>query len=118
MVTTEQIKNGVQRFVTNEIINKLQISPNSIRYGLIVAGINLWVSHNVDSMLSDATVEKSLGIVDENGHYDIHKIAEAFKQTMQDTGYRIDLRIAGFDLGNMTFYRSDVDNLVQHIVNA
>lgn len=118
MVTKEQIHHGVKRFVTDEIVNKLQISPNSIRYGLVVTGINLWVDHNVANMLKDDSGAQSLGVVDENGHYDIVKIAEAFKDTMRDEGYRIELNLSGFALGDLIMHRHDIDALVQYIITA
>ena len=69
MVTRDQVRNGVKNFVDREIVDKMQLSPNSIKRGLIVTGINLWVDHNVNSMRGDASGIAALGVVDENGHY-------------------------------------------------
>lgn len=118
MVTKEQIRNGVKNYVSNEIVAKMQMSPNSIKRGLIVTGINLWVDHNVESMLGAASGADSLGIVDENGHYDIEKLVHEFKKTMPDAGYKIDINIASFKLGDMTVYGEDIDHLVHYIKNA
>ena len=49
MVTKEQIRNGVKSYVNNEIVARMQISPNSIKRGLIITGINLWLDYNVDN---------------------------------------------------------------------
>lgn len=118
MVTRDQVRNGVKNFVDREIVDKMQLSPNSIKRGLIVTGINLWVDHNVNSMLGDASGIAALGVVDENGHYDIEKLTSEFKKTIPSTGYRIDMGISGFSLGEMTIYGADVDQLVQYIVSA
>ena len=118
MVTKEQIRNGVKNYVSNEIVAKMQMSPNSIKRGLIVTGINLWVDHNVESMLGAASGADSLGIVDENGHYDIEKLVHEFKKTMPDAGYKIDINIASFKLGDMTVYGADIDHLVNYIKNS
>jgi hypothetical protein len=118
MVTKEQIRNGVKNYVNNEIVAKMQMSPNSIKRGLIITGINLWIDHNVESMLGAASGAEALGIVDTNGHFDIDKLASEFKKTMPDAGYKIDLAISGFHLGDMTVYGNDIDNLVNYIHNA
>ena len=118
MVTRDQIRNGVKRYVENEIVSKMQMSPNSIKRGLVVTGINLWVDHNVESMLGAASGAEALGIIDTNGHYDIDKLAHEFKKTMPDAGYKIDISVASFRLGDMTVYGADIDNLINHIKNA
>jgi hypothetical protein len=118
MVTTEQIKNGFKRYLDNEIIAKMQISPNSLKRGLIITGVNLWADHNINSMLANPETASSLGIVDENGHYDIGKLAEEFKKTMPSTGYKIDINTFGIHLGELSFYGNDIDTLHNYIVNA
>lgn len=118
MVTKEQIRNGVKNYVNNEIVSKMQMSPNSIKRGLIVTGINLWIDHNVESMLGAASGAEALGIIDINGHFDVDKLAHEFKKTMPDAGYKIDLGVAGFHLGDMTVYGTDIDHLVNYIKNA
>jgi hypothetical protein len=118
MVTKEQIRNGVKNYVNNEIVAKMQLSPNSIKRGLIITGINLWVDYNIESMLGAASGASALGIVDENGHFDINKLASEFKKTLPGNGYKIDLNVASFKLGDMTVYGEDIDNLVSYIHNA
>lgn len=117
MVTQEQIKGGINAYVNNEIIAKMQISPNSIKRGLIVTGINLWIAHNVEAMLGTSS-GAALGILDDNGHYDIRKIAQEFKKTIPDKGYTIELGISGFKLGNITIYGEDIDRLIDYIERA
>ena len=118
MVTRDQIENGIKNYINNEIIAKMQLSPNSIKRGLIVTGINLWVDHNVKSMLGAASGADALGIVDENGLYDVDKLANEFKHTIPERGYKIDLKIASFNLGDITIYGEDVDYLVRYIHQA
>ena len=115
MVTKEQIKNGVRRYVDSEIIAKMQMSPNSIKRGLIVTGINLWLNHNVESMLGASSGAEALGVVDENGHYDIKLLADEFRKTIPERGYNLKLGISGFNLGDMTIYGEDVIRLVEYI---
>lgn len=118
MVTKDQVKNGVLRYVDNEIIAKMQLSPNSIKRGLIVTGINLWIGHNVEAMLGASSGAGALGIIDENGHYDVRLLSNEFKKTIPERGYNINVDIAGFKLGDMTIYGEDVDRLVQYIESA
>lgn len=118
MVTKDQIKNGVKNYVNKEIVAKMQISPNSIKRGLIITGINLWIDHNVESMLAAASGAEALGIVDSNGHYEIEKLASEFKKTMTNGGYKIDLSVASFHLGDITVYGEDIDLLVNYIHSA
>lgn len=117
-VTKDQIRAGTLNFVQSEVINKLQLSPNLIQYGLVTAGINLWVSHTVDTLLADSNAAQTFGLLDENGHYYIGKLADEFKRTMPDTGYRIELKALGMNFGTMTLHKADVDSLVSHIANA
>lgn len=117
-VTKDQIRAGALNFVQSEVINKLQLSPNLIQYGLVTAGINLWVSHTVDTLLADTNTAQSFGLIDENGHYYIGMLADEFKRTMPDTGYRIELKALGMNFGTMTLHRADVDSLVSYIANA
>lgn len=118
MVTIEQIRNGVRNYINSEIVAKMQLSPNSIKRGLIITGINLWIEHNVDSMLGLASGVGALGIVDENGHYDVGKLAEEFKKTIPPSGYKIDISIASFRLGDITIFSDDVDHLLNYIHSA
>lgn len=117
-VTKDQIRIGTLNFVREEIINKLQLSPNSIQYGLVTAGINLWVSHTVDTLLTDSSTAAAFGLLDENNHYYVDKLAEEFKRSMPDTGYRIELKALGMNFGTMTLHKADIDSLVSHISNA
>lgn len=120
-VTTEQIRNGAMNFIQHEVINKLQVSPNTIQYGLIVAGVKLWASHNLGVILSNSTLASTLGLIDENGHYDIDRLADEFKKTMTDAGYRIELpalQVIHNGFTGMTLYRQDIENLVGYIKNA
>ncbi len=120
-VTTEQIRNGAMNFIQHEVINKLQVSPNTIQYGLIVAGVKLWTSHNLGVILSNSTLASTLGLIDENGHYDIDRLADEFKNTMTDAGYRIELpalQVIHNGFTGMTLYRQDIENLVGYIKNA
>ncbi len=115
MVTKEQIKNGIRRYVESEIIAKMQLSPNSIKRGLIVTGINLWLNHNVESMLGASSGAEALGVIDENGHYNIRLLADEFKKTIPERGYNFKLGFSGFNIGDMTIYGEDVNRLVEHI---
>jgi hypothetical protein len=118
MVTREQITKGVKRYVDSEIVAKMQLSPNSIKRGLIVTGINLWIDYNVESMLGAVSGASALGILDTNGHYDVRKLADEFKKTIPERGYTFNVGIAGFNIGDMTIYGEDVNHLIEYIENA
>lgn len=118
MVTKDQIRNGIKNYVNNEIVAKMQLSPNSIKRGLIITGINLWLDYNIETMLGAASGAEALGIIDSNGHFDLNKLASEFKRTIPEHGYRIDLNIASFRLGDITMYGEDIDHLVNYIHSA
>lgn len=118
MVTREQITKGVKRYVESEIVAKMQLSPNSIKRGLIVTGINLWIDYNVESMLGAVSGASALGILDTNGHYDVRKLADEFKKTIPERGYTFNVGIASFNIGDMTIYGDDVNRLIEYIENS
>ena len=117
MVTKDQVKRGLSRYVDTEITAKLPIG--TVKKVLVGTAISLFMGNiekNIES-LSEHPFVKTLGIIDENGHYDIDRLAQEVKRNMSDEGMRFDLNILGMHVGEMTFRRSDVDSLHAYIAS-
>lgn len=67
---------------------------------------------------NDSMLMSLLGIKDVNGNIDVHKIADRLKANMPESGLKVDVKVWGIHLGDMTLHRGDVDTLLQHIESA
>ena len=117
MVTKDQVKRGLSRYVDTEITAKLPIG--TVKKVLVGTAISLFMGNiekNIER-LSEHPLVKTLGIIDENGHYDIDRLAQEVKRNMSDEGMRFDLNILGMHIGEMTFHRSDIDTLHAYIAS-
>jgi hypothetical protein len=117
MVNAAQIKRGLGSFISREILPNI---PGGTLKRVAVGTVMDLFLDNIEKSLADkdSALYGMLGIGDDSGNVDIHKLAETIKANMTDDGMRIDLNVWGFKLGDMTLHRGDVDNLVRHITNA
>lgn len=117
MVNANQIKRGLGSFISREILPN--IPGGTLKRVAVGTVLDLFLD-NIETSLSDkgSALYGMLGISDETGNIDIHKVAETVKRNMADEGTRIDLNVWGFKLGDMVLHRGDIDNLVRHITNA
>lgn len=115
MVTKDQIKRGLSRYVDAEIVPRLP--GGSVKKVIIGTALSLFMGNiekNIDH-LSDHPLIKTLGLIDESGRYDIDRLAEEVKRNMSDEGMKFCIDVLGMHVGDMTFHRSDVDSLRNHI---
>lgn len=117
MATPNQIKRGLGAFISSEIMPN--IPGGTLKRMAVGTVLDLFLD-NVEKMVEegDPMIYALLGIKDQSGGIDVHRVAEKAKANLSDEGAKIDLNLLGFKLGDMTLHRSDVDNLVRHIMNA
>lgn len=117
MVNVTQIKRGLGSFISREILPN--IPGGTLKRVAIGTVLDLFLD-NIEKSLTDtgSALYSMLGIGDDSGNVDVHKLAETIKSNMTDDGMRIDLNVWGFKLGDMVLHKGDIDNLVRHIVNA
>lgn len=116
MATTAQIKRGLGTYIDSEILPK--IPGGTFKKIAVGTALGLFLD-NVDKMFDgeDGMLVSLLGIRDRD-EIDVHKISEHLKANMPEEGIKIDLKIMGMRLGDMTLYRRDIDDIVRHIVTA
>lgn len=117
MVTKDQVKRGLSRYVDTEITAKLPVG--TVKKVLVGTAISLFMGNiekNIEHLSAHPLV-KTLGIIDEHGHYDVDRLAEEIKRNMSDEGMKFDIDVLGMHVGEMTFRRSDVDTLRNYIAS-
>lgn len=112
MATIAQIEAGAARYIDQELAPKI---PTNIPYGQIkkiaaVAGAVYAVKKRLRELISSPAVA-AIGAVDEDGNVDVDGIAEAFMDQVPQKGFEVDVPI----LGPLTFFKEDVEKLVDYI---
>lgn len=109
-VSAEQIINGMTQYVDGEVIAKLPTM------GKWVLGASIGVAtHKINDIvhnLNDNTIVKMMGIVDDDGMYDLDIVADNLKHSAQKYGKMI---IEVPLIGKLSFNDSDIDNLKMYI---
>lgn len=116
MATTAQIKRGLGNYIGYEILPK--IPGGTFKKIAIGTALDLFLD-NIDKAIEseDGMLASLLGIKDHD-EIDIHKLSERLKANMPEEGIKVDLKVMGIHLGDMTLYRRDVDEIVRYIVSA
>ena len=115
MVSIQQVESGIVRYIDAEVAPKI---PTNIPNGQIkkiaaVAG----AVYAVRSGLRKAAVHPTMaaiGAVDGEGNVDLEGLAAAAKEQIPDAGFKASVPI----LGELTFFREDVDRLLQYITGG
>lgn len=114
MVSTTKAINGFVAFLDKEMMAKL---PNGglqkVAVGVISA---LAVKRGEMAMekLKANTLAVGLGAFDENGDIDAELLKDVVRENIPDEGIKMSLPI----IGNMTFFKEDVDTLYRYISEA
>lgn len=105
-LNTEQVMQGLINYADNEVMGKLPTS------GKWVAGTAIYLASNkaqqVINMLSENTIVKMLGIIDENGMVDTDALLTAMKSSADRYG---NLTVDVPMIGRLTFSSADVEHL-------
>lgn len=118
MVTIEKVKRGLANFADREIITK--IPDGGFKKILVGTALSLYLT-NLEKLImqyKDNALVAALGVVHPDGSVDIEKLAEAVKTYIPDEGMRVDIDVFGAHLADMTLHKSDVDNMLAHILSA
>ena len=105
-----QVLNGLIAFTDKEVIRKLNTTGKWV-LGTGVAIITQNAEHVMEAMKDNALVNM-LGIVDEDGRFDIDLLADALKDSANRYG---SLTIQVPLVGTLTFSSSDVDSAKEYI---
>lgn len=115
MVTIDQMEQGTIRFIDAEIAPKI---PTNIPNGQLkkiaaLAGAAYAVRNGLKkAVLSPAL--SAIGAVDQDGGIDLDGIAEAVSAQIPDAGFKITVPI----LGDLTFFREDLERLKAYITEV
>ena len=117
MATANQIKRGFGTYIANEIMPN--IPGGTLKKVAVGTFLDLFLDGIEGSINGGNTMLFSLlGIKDDSGNIDVHKIAEKIKANVPDEGTKIDINILGFKLGDMVLHKRDIDDIVRHIMSA
>ena len=110
MVTFTQVKTGVAKYITDEIVSKM----DSWKKWVFGAGVSVAIarSDEIFAALRNNEFVKMLGVVDENGMIDIDAVYRAFKEQAESSS-PISIDIPA--IGKITLSAGDVDMLYQYI---
>lgn len=110
MYTSEQVLNGLIKYIDNEVLAKLELK------GKILLGTGITIAmRNANTFLQNIPnndLVKMLGVVDENGMYDVDTVSESLKANMQKYG-KMQFEIPV--VGKLSFLPEDVDLLKSYI---
>lgn len=112
MVTITQIEQGAVKFIDNEIAPKI---PTNIPNGQIkkiaaVAGAVYAVRNSLRKAVTNPALS-AIGAVDGDGNVDVDGLAEIAAAQIPDSGFKVTVPI----LGDLTFFREDVERLRTYI---
>lgn len=114
MVSINQIEKGVASFLDAELMPNLP--QNGIQKVMAGTAMSLMIKRtgNMVKEFSNNSFIKMLGIMDQEGNVDIDTLKNELKNNISDSGVVVDIPM----IGTMTFRKSDVDNLYNHIIGG
>lgn len=115
MVTLNQIEAGVTRWLDKELMPKLPSGGvlDGVKKAATVALILYSVKRGraaLESMAQESFLG-TIGAVDANGNVDIEGFAEELRKQMPESGLKLSVPM----IGDMTFYRADLDEMLRYI---
>lgn len=115
MVNLTQIEQGAVKFIDNEIAPKI---PTNIPNGQIkkiaaVAGAVYAVRNGLRKAASNPALT-AIGAVDGEGNIDVEGLAEIAAAQIPEGGFKVTVPI----LGDLTFFREDVERLKTYITEG
>lgn len=115
MVTRQQIKNGLVRFMDTELMPHLgEQSP--VKQIVIATGIGIML-RSLEPMIDKFAHHPMvglLGVADKDGHIDIDLIAEELRPNIPRDGLVVDIPL----VGEIKLFPEDVDSILNHIKNS
>jgi hypothetical protein len=115
MVSMNQIEAGVSRWLDRELMPKLPTGGayDGLKKAATVA-LALYAIKRGRAALDSLTHNSflaTIGAVDHEGNIDIEDLAEEMKKQMPEAGLKVSVPM----VGDMTFYRTDLDDMLRYI---
>lgn len=112
MATISQIETGAIKFLDNEIAPKIPVNvPNGqLKKVMFLAGA-AYAVHSGVRQYANHPMLTQLGAVDQDGNFDVDGILEAARGAIPETGFKATVPV----LGDLTFYKEDLERLVAYI---
>ena len=109
-VDSNRLVNGLVNYADSEVINNL---PTSGKW-LMGTGLGIATTkvNDIVEMLNNNAIAKTMGIVDDEGMFDIDLIADNLKKSANRYG-KMSIQIPL--IGKLTFSEADVDSLRNYI---
>lgn len=107
MATIEQVKNGISRYLDQELMPNLSDEKPIL---FAVGAFSALILNNVDKAIlkyGENPVVKMTGIIDDNQNIDVDALAEVAKQSMKKYAFSLD----DFLVGKFSFLRGHVNTI-------
>lgn len=107
MATIEQVKNGISRYLDQELMPNLSDEKPIL---FAVGAFSALLLNNVDKAIlkyGENPVVKMTGIIDDNQNIDVDALAEVSKQSMKKYAFSLD----DFLVGKFSFLRGHVNTI-------
>ncbi|WP_298730450.1 hypothetical protein [uncultured Subdoligranulum sp.] len=107
MATIEQVKNGISRYLDQELMPNLSDEKPIL---FAVGAFSALLLNNVDKAIlkyGESPVVKMTGIIDDNQNIDVDALAEVAKQSMKKYAFSLD----DFLVGKFSFLRGHVNTI-------
>lgn len=109
MVTLNQVRNGLARYIDNELCPML----TGWKKWTFGAGAALWLSNITETfnhLKADSTIQM-LGVIDDGDMIDLEKLYGVFYEQAQKGAVTFDLPV----VGSLTVNKDDVERLYRYI---
>ena len=107
MVSVENVKLGINKFIDKNIISGY--NGSGWQRVVVPAVVSMAVNSYADKLINSELVS-SLGII-KDGMVELDVLASEIKKRISDSGMVVEISM----LGSATFYRADVDELMRMI---
>lgn len=113
-VEVKKVEQGIAMYLDKEFIP--QLPADGVQRVLVGTAVSIMIRRGSSMLQSfkDHPLAKMLGLFDESGNVDIEIVLEELAKNMPADGLQIDVPLIGI----LTFRKSDVDKLYNHIVAA
>lgn len=112
MVNFNKIKNGMAKYLDNEIIPNLSTNDTEKFLVGIVSGIFLKRMDKIMNYYLGGKIMKVAEITNEEDEIDIDLIYEVAKETIKSSSVSFEVPV----LGKLTFTKDDIDSLYKYII--
>ena len=115
MVSIDQVEFGLARWMDKELVPKIPTGGayDGLKKAATVA-VGLYAIKRIRSALTylaESDFLNTIGATTKEGHLDVEGFAEEMRKQIPEEGLRVSVPM----VGDMTFYRGDLDDIVRYI---